>query len=28
MQLWAVLYFINHCKYTLHVSGAFCALHQ
>jgi len=25
---WAVQFFINHCKYTLHVSGTFCAHHQ
>jgi len=28
MQLWAVLFFINNSKYTLHVSEAFCAHHQ
>jgi len=28
MQLWAVLFFINNCKYTLHVSDAFCVHHQ
>jgi len=28
MQLWAVLFFINHCKFSLHVSDAFCAHHQ
>jgi len=28
MQLWVVLFFINNCKYTLHISGAFCAYHQ
>jgi len=28
MQLWAVLFFINNCKFTLRVSDAFCAHHQ
>jgi len=28
MQQWAVLFFINNCKNTLHVSDAFCAHHQ
>jgi len=28
MQLWAVLIFINNCKFTLHVSDVFCAHHQ
>jgi len=28
MQLWAVVFFINNCKYTLHVSDTFCAHHQ
>jgi len=28
MQLWALMFFINNCKYTLRVSDAFCVLHQ
>jgi len=28
MQIWAVLSFINNCKFILHVSDAFCAHHQ
>jgi len=28
MQLWTALFFINHYKYTLHVSDAFCTHHQ
>jgi len=28
MQLWAVLFFINNCKFTLQVSDVFCAHYQ
>jgi len=28
MKLWAVLFFINNCKFILHVSDAFCPHHQ
>jgi len=28
MQLWTVLFTVKNCKYSLHVSDAFCAHHQ